>query len=703
MALFRLTKELAMFSKKFKIYKLEERIVLDAAVTGDATEAPSSEPADTNGPLEGVWPVFGQDYTNDGFNESENVLDKKNIGSLQLDVLSALPGFDSGVSAQPSLSNDGILYVGTAGGEVYAINADTGEHIWVTQTGIGDIVTTPAITEDMVLVSSEHITALDRATGAILWSTDINIGGEYITVEASYYTQFVNANGDHLTQEALLALQPLGWTFDANGNASMPALNYTADITVITDPVTGRDLAIVGLASEQNYIASVKAGGYFHPDTGTSSIVPLEDFIAVGQFAAFDLSDGSLVWNTPTLDADSGAAGSGSWASQAYDAQRNVIFMAGAQMHRLPNSAPGFDYSDSLVALNASTGEVIDSVQFTSGDVWGPDFFPTPPEGIGRDWDVNLHPQLFTEKIRGEEIDFVGVGDKSGEYHILIINDDGSMSHLLSLKLDPGQSMGALQSTPSLHDGVLTISSYAALQYTDPNTGESYLVDPGIADPSGQYGFRLVDIGVGLLLPEIYFNPNATPIDLSLTERVSGDLFGDVTTTGFNNLLFNASGKMTSIDIQALLRDPMIFNAMKGGYVVELTPTEDSKFVNFVEFTPGGMAFGPTGVVGPTDNNPHNDIIIQTYANGQVKMIDGKGNLLRHDIITAPNTDFMTIGGGVTIDNDGDLFIGYGLFGGGGVVKYSLPDNVTSTAEGGEGLIAATTNTNEDEEEEVAI
>jgi len=612
------------------------------------------------------------------------------------------------------------------------MDADTGDILWETKVpDSGTYWTSPAITEDLVIVASKQVVALDRHTGDIVWSQSVNVTGEVFTIEASYYTQFVNANGDHLTLEALYGadlglLSPDTLSIDAEGNITLPYLQYVSDPTVIHDPVSGKDLIILGLGSEQNFLLSVKSLGYFHPETGTTGLIDISEMNAIGRFAAFDLSDGSLVWDTPTLDAASGASGGGSWASQAYDPVTNVLYMGVGQMHRPPNPdlpPPAFDYSDSIVAINASTGEVIDHVQFNSGDVWGYDFYPTQV-GFNRDMDVNLHPQLFTQKIRGEDVQFVGTGDKEGEYHVMQILSDGSMKHVLSMKFDPASEFGGLQATPTIHDGVLTITSHAALQYTDPVTGESYLVDPGTVDPTGTVGFRLIHFGDGFLLPEIFVNPEAVPVLLADTERVS--LNEAILLNGFNQLAFSASGKTTSVDLNEILKTRNVYKRMElehsdngnvhgdnleGAFFIDFTQGS-SEFIRYVNLSPA-LATGPATVVGPSDNDPTNDIVIQTFVNGLIKAFDSDGNVLFSDMVTAPNSYPLVPGlhtanltGGITVDNDGDLYIGYGILGPGGIVKYSLPDNVTesstSTSGGGELLgIASTSSSADDDSDDI--
>src|SRR4051794_11856322 len=57
-------------------------------------------------------------------------------------------------------------------------------------------------------------------------------------------------------------------------------------------------------------------------------------------------------------------------------------------------------FSDSLLALDISTGAIVWQNQFTAGDV-----YTTPAEGPGPDYDIGATPVLF----RGANRDLVGV------------------------------------------------------------------------------------------------------------------------------------------------------------------------------------------------------------------------------------------------------------------------------------------------------
>jgi outer membrane protein assembly factor BamB len=77
---------------------------------------------------------------------------------------------------------DGVVYVGSWDGTVYALNAASGALLWSYATG-GDISSSPAVAKEVVYIGSFYIGsgnsstyALNARTGALLWATNIGSG-----------------------------------------------------------------------------------------------------------------------------------------------------------------------------------------------------------------------------------------------------------------------------------------------------------------------------------------------------------------------------------------------------------------------------------------------------------------------------------------------------------------------------------------------
>lgn len=645
-----------MFVKhKLRCSKLEERIVLDAAITGDAVHAPTSAPADAaagSGTAPGgQWSVVGYDLQNTQFNPNERVLSKKDVGLLTEQRLMSDP---TGVTGAPIISKDNIIYGVTSGGDAFAVNDITGAEIWRVHLDGESFGNTPAITNDFMIVQAKDLTVLNRHTGEIVWEKNVNISGANNVVTQSRYESLGFTPEDMINE---------GFHLDANNNIVEQAQNAGGNPAIIHDAVNNRDLVIIGTSSDENYSFVVMG-----KDGQLKELLPQSDFKGVGQVIAFDLQTGQVAWHVETVDAAAGAAGGGAWASFAYDQSTGLIYTGIGQNHRLASTTPAFDYTDSIIAIKASDGTVAASHQFYKGDVWHSTADGIFPEGV--DYDVNTHANLFQAKINGQTVNLVGIGQKSGDYHILTA--DG-LHDLIDLKLDPGAGVGAIQSTPAFHNGLLVMQTMAALEYAGK--------DPSLAAYVGQMvdpvsGNILVDVGGG------YLAAMGPHVGLDNVNRVSLDRFGNSAAPGapgFSNALQFTSGKTVAVDLDTLMKASGVKDAYKDAIqgkqvaTVHLQPTAADKYVNFVN-TGDGQAYGALAIVSPNNSQGsyQQDIIFQTDSFRGIRALDVNGNVLWSAPIGADNPFPMTTGG-ATIDDNGNIYVNFGYGAGGGIEKFSLP------------------------------
>lgn len=62
--------------------------------------------------------------------------------------------------ANSSAARDGVVYVGHYGGEVLALDLDSGDRIW-THTGGGEYQSSPAVSKDMVYIGGRDKKLID--------------------------------------------------------------------------------------------------------------------------------------------------------------------------------------------------------------------------------------------------------------------------------------------------------------------------------------------------------------------------------------------------------------------------------------------------------------------------------------------------------------------------------------------------------------
>ena len=78
------------------------------------------------------WPQFHSDLCHTGYNASEVILSPATVGNLVLDwKFTRRLGI---VVSSPAVAN-GVVYVGSFDGNIYALNAATGATLWSYSTG----------------------------------------------------------------------------------------------------------------------------------------------------------------------------------------------------------------------------------------------------------------------------------------------------------------------------------------------------------------------------------------------------------------------------------------------------------------------------------------------------------------------------------------------------------------------------------------
>ncbi|MBL4820967.1 MAG: PQQ-dependent dehydrogenase, methanol/ethanol family [Gammaproteobacteria bacterium] len=297
------------------------------------------------------WLHFGGDYRN--FRHSPiTELNPDSIGDLQ--VAWSFPTGTDGQFAMSPIVYDGIMYMSTSYNHLMALNAATGELYWRydhqqpegLRVCCGPANRGVAISGNMIIMGTldAHLLAFDRLSGEILWDIEIE---------------------EHV-----------------GGFSSTAA------------PLIVKNMVIIGTAGGEYGIR--------------------------GFFDAYDLTTQERVWRVYTIPGE-GEPGNDTWAGDswkiggaptwsvgAYDSATNTI------MWTTGNPAPDWNgdtragdnlYSDSVLAVDADTGEYKWHYQFTPHDVW--------------DYDGNTTIFMADITFEGRERQALLQANRNGYFYIL--------------------------------------------------------------------------------------------------------------------------------------------------------------------------------------------------------------------------------------------------------------------------------------------
>jgi quinoprotein glucose dehydrogenase len=232
------------------------------------------------------------------------------------------------------------------------------------------------------------VAALDAGTGAEIWRVDLRIRRD------ANYSDFANRgvtlSGGRLfagTVDArLVCLERRDGSrcagFGSGGQIDLtqglrrpPA--YAGEYGVTSPPAVYRDLVIVGSSVADNSRAAMSSG----------------------EVRAFDAATGALRWTFHPLAPDAAAGGANTWSRIVVDEANELVFLPTGSAS--PDyfgglRATGDGYANSIVALRASTGEVVWHFQTVHHDLW--------------DYDVASPPLLYPAKSGAA----IAVGSKTG-------------------------------------------------------------------------------------------------------------------------------------------------------------------------------------------------------------------------------------------------------------------------------------------------
>jgi polyvinyl alcohol dehydrogenase (cytochrome) len=344
------------------------------------------------------WNRWSPAMTNTRFQPAEAAgLSATEVPRLKLKWVFGYPGASSG-GTQPVVVN-GRLYVGTAEGDIYSLDAKTGCVYWTfqTQAGVRSAISIGKTADGKLAAffgdQSANVYAIDAGTGKLLWQTKVD----------DYWRAAITA---------------------------APAL-YDGHLYV---PVSSREESQVGDAK-----------------------YPCCRFR--GSMVALDASNGKMLWKTYTISDEADQIGKNSagtqlwgpsgvpiWNTPAVDVKRGLLYSGTGNNY----STPATNLSDSIVAFDMTTGKIRWVSQVVENDIWNtsclrPNRNPAVcPEADAPDADFSSSPILIELK-GGRQIIFAAA--KSSVVYALDPDQNGKI--LWQQRMGVGGASGGVMWGPA--------------------------------------------------------------------------------------------------------------------------------------------------------------------------------------------------------------------------------------------------------------
>lgn len=315
------------------------------------------------------------------------------VGRLDVKWTFGFPG-DIRAYSPPTVAG-GRLFLGSLGGGVYSLDAETGCVHWFLDVGAS--VRSPmtmafieADGDDREVVffgdGSGYAYAVDAATGEIIWRTEVD---------------------------------------------DFPVAHVSGS-TVYYD---GKVFVGVGSGEE---------GAAASPDYECCQFR--------GSLSALDAATGEVLWKTYSVDEPTprdrnavgtqlwGPSGAPIWSSPAVDPERNAVYVTTGNNY----SNPASGMSDAFIAMDIDTGRILWSRQMTPGDAWTAACRLQDKTNcanlIAPDFDFSASPILVD---RGDGRRLLIAGQKSGVVHALDPDREGAV--VWQQRVGLGGSMGGVQ------------------------------------------------------------------------------------------------------------------------------------------------------------------------------------------------------------------------------------------------------------------
>ena len=400
----------------------------------------------------------------------------------------------------------------------------------------GGLQTSPIIVDGILYAytPSQKVIALDAATGNLLWKFDSGIGGTQPVRGLAYWS-------DGKDKRILAGVMNFMYALDAR--TGKPITTFGDNGRIDLREGLGRE------PQEQSFAVTTPAVVYkdlFIVGGREPETLPAPP----GDIRAYDVHTGKMRWIFHTIphpgefgyetwpkDAWKTSGAANNWAGMSVDVKRGIVYV--------PTGSAAFDFygadrvgddlfANTLLALDAETGQRIWHFQAVKHDIWDRDF-PSPPV-------------LLTVRQNGKQIDALAQPTKQGWLYLLDRTNGDPLFPVEYRAYPPSDVSGevAAQSQPlptkpapfarqRLTEDLLTnrnadahewaVEQFRKLrsegQFVPFSVGKDTVVFPGF-DGGAEWGGSAVDPATGVL----YLNANDIPWTGSLAENTEHEMSG---------------------------------------------------------------------------------------------------------------------------------------------------------------------------------
>ena len=478
-----------------------EREVLASFLAGEAMAPPSpilscSDPISELASIDtAAMQGWGGNAKNHRHSDGAVVgLDRNNVDRLALKWVFAYPGALRARS-QP-LVHDGVIFVGSQSGDIYALDLESGCAHWTYSAG-AEVRSSLSLgqlpgRDDPVLYMGDFsatVHAIDASDGSLVWRAPV---------------------GDH--QDATITGSPKLHEGSLYVPISSSEWATAADPGYACCTFRGGVVSVDAASGELNWRAHV----IDEPATETGETNPFG--------AARKGPAGAPVWNSPTIDAE-----------------RGVLYVGTGEAY----TSPAVDTSDAVLAFSLATGERQWAKQLLGGDAWNMACFigeaANCPEEDGPDLDIGASTVLWS----GGERDYLLVGQKSGDVYALDPDKGGAV--VWHNKVGRGGFLGGVHWGMSANGeslfvpiadttitGRFTGPVSPGIHALDPTSGEVRWYTPSVADCDGKSPIPVCDQGMSAAITSTDQLVFAGSLDgnLNVYDSLSGEILWSFDTFG---------------------------------------------------------------------------------------------------------------------------------------------------------------------------